>query len=114
MAFETEKQAARRLLSAFEDGRVNTSDTFAMVEDADPTLVHFIFAWLRAWYPPSHPAAEGVLGRMGELLSRYPKAAQIAREGARDSLVEWFEDAYGYRELRSAEFIELIVDKLEG
>ena len=114
MAFEMAKQEARRLLSALEDGRVDVSDTFDMVEDADPTLVYFLLAWLRAWYPPSHPAAEAVLGRMGNLLSGYPKAAQIAREGGRDPLVAWFEDTYEYRDMQAAEFVDLVVEKLEG
>ena len=114
MAFELEKAAARRLLGALEDGTLGTTDTFRLVEEADPTLVYFVFAWLRAWYPPSHPASDGVLGRLGELCSRYPKAARIAKEGQGDAIVAWFEDAYGYRDLRAAEFVELVVEKLEG
>ncbi len=114
MAFEFEKQAASRLLHAIEDGRLSTSDTFHLVDEADPALVHFIFAWLRAWYPPSHPASEAVLGRLGALVMRYPKAARLAKEGQGDAIVAWFEDAYDYRGFRAAEFIDLIVEKLEG
>ena len=114
MAFNAEKQAARRLLAAIEDGRLSTLDTFLLIEDADPALVHFIFAWLRAWYPPGHPAAEGVLGRLGDVVSRYPKAAALAAEGRRDPIVAWFDDAYSYRDFRSDEFVDLVVEKLEG
>lgn len=114
MAFDHEKRVARRLLGALEDGRLNTSETFHIVSSADPALIHFIFAWLRAWYPASHPAADAVLGRLGALCTQHPKAAQMAKAGARDPLVEWFEDTYTYRDLRAAEFIELIVEKLEG
>lgn len=114
MAFDMEKAAAQRLLSALEDGSLNARDTFYLVEDADPTLVYFIFSWLRAWYPPSHPAGDAVLGRIGELCTQHPRAARIAREGQGDAVVDWFEDAYTYRDFRSAEFIELVVEKLEG
>ena len=61
-----------------------------------------------------HAAVEAVLGRMVELLNTYPKAVQSAREGGRDALVEWFEDTYEYRDMPSAEFVDLIVEKLEG
>lgn len=114
MAFDHEKRTARRLLSALEDGRLGATDTWHMISDADPALVHFIFAWLRAWYPASHPAADAVLGRIAEVCTRYPKAARIAKEGAGDPIVAWFEDEYGYRDFRPDEFISLVVEKLEG
>ncbi len=114
MAFNMEKAAARRLLGALEDGKLGTADTFQLAEKADPTLVYFVFAWLRAWYPQSHPASDAVLGRLGELCARYPKVARMAKDGQQDSLVEWFEQAYGYRDFRAAEFVDLVVEKLEG
>ncbi|MFT6396470.1 MAG: hypothetical protein ACJAYU_001213 [Bradymonadia bacterium] len=114
MAFDEEKRAARSLLAAIEDGTTSTSDTYYQLKDADPTLVYFIFTWIRATYPPSHPAAGGVLGRLGDLCTKYPDAARIAASGKADSVVDWFEDAYEYREYGSAEFVDLIVEKLEG
>lgn len=114
MAFQQEKQAAHRILSAIEDGNLKVSETFHLIEDADPTLVYFIFTWIRTWYPSSHPAADGVLGRMSELCAQHPKAARMAKEGGSDSLVTWFEDAHSYRDLRADAFIDLIVEKLEG
>jgi len=114
MAFNMEKAAARRLLGALEDAKLGTSDTFRLVEKADPALVYFVFTWLRARYPSSHPASDAVLGRMGELCSRYPKAARMAQDGKEDPIVEWFEDAYNYRDFQAAEFIDLVVEKLEG
>lgn len=114
MAFEHEKRSARRLLGAIEDGTLATAQTWHLVSEADPTLVYFIFSWIRAWYPAHHPAADGVLGRLTDLLTRYPAAAKRAREGASDPLVAWFEDTYAYRDLRAAEFVDLIVEKLEG
>lgn len=114
MAFHIEKAAARRLLQALEDGTLGAADTFHLVAKADPTLVYFVFAWLRAWYPSNHPASDAVLGRIAELCSRYPKAVRMSQDGGNDPLVEWFEDAYRYRDLRAAEFIDLVVEKLEG
>lgn len=114
MAFDHEKRTARRLLGGIEDGRLSTADVWHMVNDADPTLVYFIFSWIRAWYPAHHPAADGVLGRLTDLLTRYPKSARIAKAGAADPLVTWFEDDHGYRDFRADEFISLIVEKLEG
>jgi hypothetical protein len=114
MAFNMEKAAARRLLGALEDGTLGATDTFDLVGEADPTLVYFVFTWLRASYPPSHPASDAVLGRLGELCSRYPAAARIAQTGKADAVVDWFEDAYGYRDFRAAEFVDLVVEKLEG
>ena len=114
MSFDQEKRTARRILAAIEDARLDATDTFHLVQDADPALVHFIFAWIRAWYPSSHPAADGVLGRLAELCAKYPKAAQMVRTGAADAIVDWFEETYAYRDLRANEFIELVVEKLEG
>lgn len=114
MAFNQEKRAARRLLAAIEDGKLNTTETFELINDADPTLVYLIFTWLRAWYPATHPASDGVLGRLTELLKQHPEAAQLAKEGESDSVVTWFEDEYNYQDLRAGDFIDLIVEKLEG
>lgn len=114
MAFQQEKQVAQRILSAIEDGNLKVADTYHLIEEADPTLVYFIFAWIRAWYPSSHPAADGVLGRLSALCTQHPKAARMAKEGESDSLVTWFEDEHSYRDLRAEEFIDLIVEKLEG
>ena len=93
---------------------MSPADSFNLIEEADPTLVYFIFTWLRKWYPPSHPASEAVMGRLVELCNRYPAVTRKAKQGESDSIVEWFEDAYAYRDLRSREFVALIVEKLEG
>ena len=114
MAFEMEKAEALRLLRAIEEGTQSTTATFQIAESQDPTLIYFIFAWLRARYPASHPAADAVLNRLGELCSRHPKVARMANEGKKDSLVEWFEQAYGYRDFQSSEFVDLVVEKLES
>ena len=114
MEFEREKREARRLLDALDQGTQGASATWSMVEEADPALVHFVFSWLRANYPATHPASDAILGRLAELCTRFPKAVRIANQGAEDPVVEWFEDAYAYQDLDAAEFIDLVVEKLEG
>ncbi len=114
MAFEHEKRTARAILAAIEDAQLNTSQTWHLMEDADPALVYFLFSWLRAQYPSSHPASDGVLGRLGALVTEYPAAARLAKKGEADSLVPWFEEGHRYRDYNAQEFIELIVDKLES
>lgn len=114
MSFEHEQQQAMRLLQALEDGALPTDRARGLFESADPALVYFIFAWLRAWYPPSHSAAQGVLGRIVALCTASPQVARMAKKGEKDALVAWFEEAYDYRDLQRDAFIELIVEKLEG
>ena len=76
-------------------------------------LVALVFAWLRANYPASHPAAEGVLGRLVGLMGASSVAAAV-KKGGRDSIFTWFQETHEYREFSRGEFIDLIVEKLEG
>ncbi|MCO4774177.1 MAG: hypothetical protein KDA24_29370 [Deltaproteobacteria bacterium] len=114
MAFEHEKQTAQRILSGLEDARLSTFQTSELVEEADPALVYFLFAWLRSKYPSHHPASDGVLGRLGALCTEHPSAARKAHKGQKDSIVAWFEEGHSYRDFTSSEFISLVVDKLES
>ncbi len=113
MALEQEQKAALRILEGIEEGTMSTQDSFALVEDADPALIYLIFTWLRKKYGPDNPASDGVLGRLLEISNRGSVPKKM-KEGQADPVVEWFEDGYSYRELGSKEFIELIIDKLEG
>jgi hypothetical protein len=113
MAFELEQKAALRILEGIENGTLNATESLALVEEADPTLVYLIFTWLRAHYGPDDPASEAVMSRLLAISNR-PAVAKLVKEGQGDPVVEWFEDAYSYRKLGSKEFIELIVEKLEG
>jgi len=114
MAFEHEKQTAQRILSGLQDARLTTSQTASLVAEADPALVYFLFAWLRARYPSHHPDSDGVLGRLGALCTEFPSAAKRAHKGQADSIVAWFEEGHSYRDYTGAAFIELVVDKLES
>jgi hypothetical protein len=113
MAFEQERKAALRILDGIVEGTMSSADSYALVDEADPTLVYLIFTWIRARFGPSDPASDAVLGRLVEI-SNKSSVAQKMKEGQQDPVVEWFEDAYSYRKLDKDEFIELIVEKLEG
>ena len=114
MAFQHEKRHARGILSGIEDGNLRASELRTLVDEADPALIYFIFGWIRAHYPADHPASDGVLGRLVELGTDNPALASKLKEGQADPLVEWFDDAYTYRDLKATAFIDLIVEKLEG
>jgi hypothetical protein len=114
MAFEHEQKMALRILEGIEQGSRSASDSFTLLDEADPTLVYFIFTWLRERYPASHPASEAVVGRLVEVCDKYPAITRKVKEGASDPVVTWFEDAYAYRDLDARAFVALIVEKLEG
>jgi hypothetical protein len=113
MALEQEQRAALRILEGIEEGTMSSADSFALVDDADPALIYLIFTYLRKKYGPDNPASEGVIGRLVAISNRGSVPKKM-KEGAEDPVVEWFEDAYKYRDLGSKEFIELIIEKLEG
>lgn len=113
MAFEYEKQSALRMLQGIEEGTMSAAESFDLLDEADPTLVYFMFKWLRKRYR-EHPAAQGVLGRLSEICNTYRAITRKAKAGEEDSLVGWFEGSYKYKDLEATEFIEIIVEKLEG
>lgn len=112
MALEQEQRAALRILEGIEEGTMSASDSFALVEDADPALIYLIFTWLRKRYA-DHANSDAVIGRLLAISTR-GKVPAMMKEGQADPVVQWFEESYSYRELGSKEFIELIIEKLEG
>ncbi|MFK7931054.1 MAG: hypothetical protein AB8H79_22905 [Myxococcota bacterium] len=114
MSFLFEKRAAARLLDALENGTLSTQDTAPLAEEADPALLYLIFAFLRANYHSGHSASDGVLGRIVDLCGASPVAAKNARKGEKDAIVEWFAETYDYREIDREDFIDEVVEKLEG
>jgi hypothetical protein len=113
MAFDQEKKDALRMLEGIELGTMTATESFALLDEADPTLVHFIFKWLRKRYR-DHAAADGVLGRLREVCSEHRSLTRKAKEGEEDAVVGWFESTYVYKDLEAAEFIDIVVEKLEG
>lgn len=112
MAFEQEQRAALRILEGIEEGTMSATESFALVEEADPALVYLIFTWLRKRYA-DHPNADAVIGRVVAISGR-GSMPKMMKEGQADPVVQWFEETHSYKALEKAEFIELIVDKLEG
>ena len=113
MSLQQEQRAALRILEGIENGTMTAAESFALIEDADPALIYLILTWLRRRYA-GHSNADAVVGRVVAISDRYPAVTAKMKEGQADPVVEWFEDGYSYRELGSKEFIELIIDKLEG
>jgi hypothetical protein len=112
MALEQEQRAALRILEGIEEGTLSAADSFALVEEADPALIYLIFTWLRKRYA-DHPNSDSVLGRLLAISNR-GAVPKMMKEGQADPVARWFEEGYSYRDLGSKEFIELIVEKLEG
>jgi hypothetical protein len=112
MALEQEQRAALRILEGIEEGAMSATDLFTLVEDADPALLYLIFTWMRKRYS-DHVNSDAVIGRLVALSGRGSIAKKM-KEGQADPVVQWFEESYSYRELAAPEFIELIVEKLEG
>lgn len=113
MSFERQQAQALRILEGIEEGTMSAADSFALVEDADPTLIYLIFTYLRRRYA-DHPNADAVIGRLVAVVDKDPVVSKMMKEGQADPVVEWFEDEYTYTQFRPREFIELIVEKLEG
>lgn len=114
MAFEREQREALTLLRDLESGALRGDAAAHRLGSVDPALIHFIFTWLRHRYGGDHPAAAGVIGRLVEITQGNNRVEALIREGRADPVVAWFEEAHEYRDLRAEEFIELIVEKLEG
>lgn len=112
--FAQEQREALHLLQGIESGSLPTVEARSLIDAADPALVYLIVTWLRNRYGGDHPAAEGVIGRVIELTDGYGSVKAKMREGKADSVVTWFEEEYTYRDFDAAEFIELVIEKLEG
>jgi len=113
MSFERQQAQALRILEGIEEGTMSAADSFALVEEADPTLIYLIFTYLRRRYADD-PNADAVIGRLVAVVDKHPVVSKMMKEGQADPVVAWFEDEYKYTQLRPREFIEIIVEKLEG
>ena len=113
MAFEQEQREALHLLEGIENGTISTTEARHLIDEADPALVYLTLTYLRSRYGSDHPAAEGVLGRLVEITSAGRVNTKL-REGKSDPIVSWFEEEHSYREFLPAEFVALVVEKLEG
>lgn len=112
---EMDKREVIRFLEAIEDGRIPAADSYQMVQGFDPLLSYFLLRYLRE----KHPSADNESGageRLLELLTTYPAVAKLANTPKDEPMVEWFDDSYSMRAFfnKPQEYVDLIVDKLEG
>ncbi len=114
MAFEEEKQEALETLRGIELGEMTAAESFERLDPADPTLVYFVFKWLKKHYHREHDDHEIVRARLKSVRNSYRSLTRKAKVGEEDPVVEWFEGSHRYDELKAEEFIDLIIDKLEG
>jgi len=112
MSLEQHQREALRILEGIEEGSMSATDSVALVEDADPALIYLIFTWLRKRYA-DHENSDAVIGRLVAVSGRGSVVKKM-KEGQADPVVQWFEENYSYRTLEAKEFIELIIEKLEG
>ena len=105
-----------RLLEGIEDGNLDTQHQYNIIEKIDPILTYFVIRYLREKYKTATSSSSGVLNRIVELTSNYPKVIQFSRQGETDIMREWFDEGYKMKDYyqNPEEFVELIVDKLES
>jgi len=113
MSFEEEKQSALSILEGIELGTMTAEESHELLKDADPTLVYFIFKWIRKRYR-DHEEAAMVMGRLNDIRNGYRSITRTAKAAEDDPIVQWFEGEHAYKDLEGAEFIDIIVEKLEG
>jgi len=116
MNVSREREEAKRLLRALENGGTSAMDAAVLAEDVDPVLLYVVVSFLRAAHPASDPAARGILERVVRLTSASPALVKRHREGERDPISRWLESEYDYGSFRGRgdELIDLVVDKLDS
>jgi hypothetical protein len=112
--FAAEKLEALTMLTGIVEGSAMPEELFPAFDAADPTLVYFIFKWIKKHYHRDHDDSDFVRGNLKDLTNSYRALTRKAKGGEEDPIVEWFEGSHRYSELPAEEFIDLIVDKLEG
>lgn len=102
------------MLTGIEQGLMTPDEVYPLLEAADPTLVYFIFKWIKKYYHREHDDFEVVRGRLSDVKNSYRSLTRKAKAGEEDPVVEWFEGTHRYSELEAPEFIDIVVEKLEG
>ena len=109
-----EKREALAVLQGILTGEAMPEETIAALEEADPTLVYFIFKWIEKHYHRDHDDYELMKSRLSEIKNTARSLTRRAKDGEGDPVVEWFEGTYRYSELGPVDFIDLVIEKLEG
>ena len=107
------KQRSLRFLEGLHDGRLGISDAYELLRELEPVLQYFLIRHVREASTRNPVAGEKLVelvGTYSDLSVKVPKEDEI--------LQEWFDDSHGMREFSSPEkfeeFVDLILDKLEG
>lgn len=110
-----DKREVIRFLEAIENGSITPADTYQMVERFDPLLSYFLLRYLREKYALTDTSS-GAGQRLIELLTTYPHIAKLANPPRDEPMVEWFDESYAMRSFfqKPRDYVDLIVDKLEG
>lgn len=116
MSNSMEIRECTRLLSGLENGNMTASDAFTVADKRDPVMLYFILRFLREKYPAGRETSAGVLQRVLELTGTYDSVVKKSKTGEKDPMREWFDDTYAMREFfdKSDEFVEMLVEKMEG
>jgi hypothetical protein len=116
MMEDMEKREVFRFLQGIEDGGLPIADAYNVLRHFDPLLSYFLLRFLREKHPINDEST-GAGKRLLELVSTYEDVAKLTKAPKGDeAMVEWFNDSFNMRQFfnRPEEFVQLIVDKLEG
>lgn len=115
MDITTQIKETNRLLIGLEDGVLDANDSYLIAEKLDPVLVALVVKFLRKKYK-GRPEESGIITRILEVSKVYSEFVKKIQEGESDPIYEWFEETYDFKTYyqKPEEFIEVIVEKLEG
>ncbi|PRP90690.1 hypothetical protein ENSA5_62360 [Enhygromyxa salina] len=112
--FAREKRETLVLLRGIVQGLADPAESDRKLEAADPTLVYFLFRWIKKYYHRDQEGADIVRARLREVTNANRGLTRKAKDGEVDPIVEWFEGNYRYRELSAEQLVDIVVEKLEG
>jgi hypothetical protein len=104
------KSEAESFLNGVIEAKLEPQKAYAIIEEMEDVLVYLLMQYLREKHAHDH----GVLERLLHLTQHFPDLIMKCKRGEKDSLVEWFKDTYNPRSLGVEEFVEIVVEKLEG
>lgn len=104
-----------RVLKAIDEGGLPPADVYAIVRDFDPLYTYFLMRYLREKNPINEYSSGGG-ERLLALVGTYDDLGKLLKSPPKDSLIEWFDDSHSMQEFFNDpdQFVQLIVDKLEG
>jgi hypothetical protein len=114
LSFEDEKLEALTVLQGIAQGTLTPHEAHEWLEKQDEVLVYFILKYIKKHYHKEHEEHDEVRARLVDLQTSYRAITRKAKAGEEDLVVEWFEGNHQYREMTAEEFIDVVVEKLEG